>query len=294
MDDELGIVCNPIGIRSETGIVAQFRAQADHVAEACPQRLIAHGDDDVFVARLEDLIGHDGGVAIADAGRTLPGSEILTRHDRRPTELTIEQGLIDELALSRFLARIQAPRECPSADHTPVVMSAMATGQRIGSPFRFTGGGHQTRFALRDEIVAAASGIRAAAAIARDRAEDQAGVVRRAPFLDRVPLFAAIRPCAHCTRRRQPCSSKRRMMCLPVRRGNVDRDAALVAIDCEEIGAFRADEGRPPFASLIADAGPFDFDHVGAEIAQNHRAEWAGERFGEIDDADTVEGMRHK
>ena len=74
--DQLGVVGQPIGVGGEADIIAQFRAEAQHFAESIPQRGRAHGDDDVFVARLEDLIGHDGGVAIAETRRTLTVAKV--------------------------------------------------------------------------------------------------------------------------------------------------------------------------------------------------------------------------
>ena len=43
----------------------------------------------------------------------------------------------------------------------------------------------------------------------------------------------------------------------------VELDAALVAIDGEEVRALAFEERRPPAARLIAVAGPFHFDDVG-------------------------------
>ena len=49
--------------------------------------------------------------------------------------------------------------------------------------------------------------------------------------------------------------------------------------------------GRVGFgADALADR--VDLDHVGAEIAQHHRAERARERGAEVEHADPVEGMR--
>src|SRR3546814_15344605 len=53
-------------------------------------------------------------------------------------------------------------------------------------------------------------------------------------------------------------------------------------------------EGRAEFARVVALAGPFDLDHVGAEVAQDLRAGRAREDAGKIEDADTVERARHR
>ena len=43
----------------------------------------------------------------------------------------------------------------------------------------------------------------------------------------------------------------------------VELDAALVAIDGEEVSALTFEERRPPAARLIAVARPFHFDDIG-------------------------------
>ena len=90
--------------------------------------------------------------------------------------MTVEQGLIDELTLARFFARIQRGED---AQRRPHARGHVGDGDRPAHGFavEIAGGGHEARFALRHEIVAAATGIRPAAAIARDGAENQSGVV---------------------------------------------------------------------------------------------------------------------
>ena len=71
----------------------------------------------------------------------------------------------------------------------------------------------------------------------------------------------------------------------------VQGQAAFVAIDREEVGRLLADERRTPFAGVIAHAGPLDFDHVGAVIAQHRGAEWAGQGAGQVEYLDAVQGF---
>ena len=63
---------------------------------------------------------------------------------------------------------------------------------------------------------------------------------------------------------------------LPLGRGDVHRDRALVAVGAQEVGAqiHRAlDIRRPPLARVVAArGGVLDLEHVGAEIAQHLRA----------------------
>ena len=72
----------------------------------------------------------------------------------------------------------------------------------------------------------------------------------------------------------------------------VERDRALVAINGKVIGRFAVDEGRPPGAGVVALARQLDLDHVGAHVAQHHRAIGAGHDAREIDDANAAQGQR--
>ena len=65
-------------------------------------------------------------------------------------------------------------------------------------------------------------------------------------------------------------------------------DAALIAIHGEEVGVS-LEERRTPTARLIADPGRSTFDHVGAEIAEQHRAIRSRERLRHVDDFDSVQ-----
>ena len=72
---------------------------------------------------------------------------------------------------------------------------------------------------------------------------------------------------------------------LAVGRLQVDGDGTLAAL---ARGVGRVGFGADPLADRV------DLDHVGAEIAQHHRAERAGERGAEVEHADPVEGMRER
>ena len=64
----------------------------------------------------------------------------------------------------------------------------------------------------------------------------------------------------------------------------IDHDAALVAVEVEEGGGHAALERAAEEAGRIA-LGWFDFDHVGAEVTEHHRAKRSRHNLGEIQDA---------
>ena len=77
--------------------------------------------------------------------------------------------------------------------------------------------------------------------------------------------------------------------CLAVGALEVDHDAALVAIELREHRAQLALEGRPHHARRVT-AWRLDLDHVGAEVAENHRAHRTGDDRGEVEHGDPGAG----
>ena len=78
-----------------------------------------------------------------------------------------------------------------------------------------------------------------------------------------------------------------------VRRLEVERHAALVAVEEQVGGGLAIPVGRPG-ARLVAGAGVLHLDDVGAEIAEEGPAPGAGDDAGEIDHADAVESERER
>jgi hypothetical protein len=83
---------------------------------------------------------------------------------------------------------------------------------------------------------------------------------------------------------------------LPLGRGHVDRDRALVAVAGGEVAglvgvvAVRVlDERRAPGARVVAHAGALDLDDVGTQVREDLRAPRAREHAGQIEDLDAVE-----
>ena len=56
------------------------------------------------------------------------------------------------------------------------------------------------------------------------------------------------------------------------------------------LAVLAGDEGRTPFARVVAAVRALDLDHVGAEIGKHLAGPRPGKDAGEFDDADAVEG----
>ena len=52
----------------------------------------------------------------------------------------------------------------------------------------------------------------------------------------------------------------------------VERDAFLVAVDAEEVGALAGDKGRSPGPRLVPAPGLLDLDDARPHVGQQHRA----------------------
>src|SRR3546814_5526033 len=61
----------------------------------------------------------------------------------------------------------------------------------------------------------------------------------------------------------------------------IDRDALLVPVDREEVGALASQAGRVPGAAVVAAVRILDLDHLGAEVGQHHGEIRAGEDAGD-------------
>ena len=70
----------------------------------------------------------------------------------------------------------------------------------------------------------------------------------------------------------------------PARRvPQVQRQAAPVAVDREEVRGVLAVERRPPAPGVVADAGALDLEHVGAEVGEHEAAVRAGQHPREVE-----------
>ena len=74
--------------------------------------------------------------------------------------------------------------------------------------------------------------------------------------------------------------------------GEIECDAALVAIEAEVGRALAANLRMMVMAGIVAPVGVFDLDHFGAEIRQHLRAGRACHDPGEIDNQKTIQGRR--
>ena len=172
----------------------------------------------------------------------------------------------------------------------PVAMSTIGGPVRTGCSVRKAVQRHEAAFGLCDRIEARAQGERPLAAIGGDRAIDQPRIGRRDRRIVEAELLhhAAGKILHHYVGFRDQFArnlQRRRV-------GEVERDAALVAVEAEKGRALAADFRMFIVARIVAAIGIFDLDDLGAEIGQRLRTGGPRNNTGEIDDQQTVEGGR--
>ena len=133
-------------------------------------------------------------------------------------------------------------------------------------------------------------GERSLAAIGRDRAIDQARIGRRDRGIVEPELLhhAAGKILHHYIR----LGDQRARNLERGRIGEVERDAALVAIEAEKCRALAADFGMFVMARIVAAIGIFDLDHLGAEIRQRLGTGGTRNDAREVDHQQAIEGRR--
>ena len=142
-------------------------------------------------------------------------------------------------------SRANSAASTPCAANIPETMSTMATPSRYGRPVGGAGDAHQAAFGLHHRVVAGLVAPRAGLAVARDRAVDDARVGRA--HRRRVEADAVERARDGSSRpRRRPAASSLPTTSRPPGVLKSMRDALLVAVDAQEVGALLAQERRPP------------------------------------------------
>ena len=156
---------------------------------------------------------------------------------------------------------------------------------------------HHAGHGLDDEVVAGAGRVRSVLAEAGDRAIDEARIdLLQAAIVEPVfPEAAELEVLDHHVRGRdQPAHGLGAFG-----RGEVNGDGAFAAIAGMVIGGRQVlavmahDEGRPPFAGVVATIGALDLDDIGAEIGQQLPGPRPGQDAGKFDYADAFQrGLR--
>jgi hypothetical protein len=166
----------------------------------------------------------------------------------------------------------------------PAVMSV------TGAPtLALAGDGHQPRHALRDQVEAAAIGIRPGPPEAGDLAIDEAGIVAAQLLVaESQALHGALAVILDDNVSVDQQPAQRRLGGLLL---EVEDDAALVAVHHHEGGGFAVDVGRQEAAAVVA-LRLFHLHDVGTHVGEHQPANGTGHDMGELDDPHALYGPR--
>ncbi len=149
-------------------------------------------------------------------------------------------------------------------------------------------GRHDAAVSLGHDVAAGALGVRPCLAEARDVGVDQPWVQRGEAGVSDVQPFGDACTVVHqddVESRDDPVDQG-----LPVRVREVDRQAALAAIERLEVLALVWDYGSA--VTAVFAARRFDFHHIGAHIGERNARKWPGDDLRKLEHADARERTR--
>src|SRR5215472_7849501 len=284
---QLAPVRHPLLIDGEAWIRRQ-RVPAERPRELLPEAIVGGGDEDpLAVLAAEVAIRRQGGMR---------GSERLGHGAREQIAL----GVIGEQAQcgleQRAVHALTEPRPLALKDRRADPERAQDAGGEIEErdgrahrrPFRLPRDRHDAAEGLEQRLVAGAVLPRPRAAEGGDRAVDEARVDRREVVVAETEALHRAR--AEVLDEDVGAAGERLHDLRALRGLEIERHAALVAIE-EQIGRRLAVLVGRPRPRLVAGAGVFHLDDVGAEIGKQGSAPGSRDDAGEIDHANAVEGQ---
>jgi len=247
-------------------------AAPDRRAQPREERVVARADRERPVGRRVGRVRRDRRVAVAQPPAHHAGQQVGRALVEQRGERGEHQRDLHALAaaLGVGLAGLQraedGDRRVQPADE---VHDGAADLQR--PPVLLARHAHQPAHGLQQEVVARAVVL----AEGRDRAVDDAGIARRDLLIGQPEAPHRSRPEAleqHVGAQRQPP----RQLAV-ARLGQIQRDRALVAVEPQVVRRAALGPRRTPGAGVVAGARALDLDHLGAQVGERHRGEWAGQ-----------------
>src|SRR6267142_2480706 len=265
--------------------VAHEVTEAEQRAEAREEVVVGGADGEVAVAGAEGLVGRVEPVRGAEAARHLAGEPVLRRFPRGERQAGLEQRGVHALAAAGHAPRAHRAEDADEREEPRAEIRDRHADLHRRAALA-AGGAHDAAHALRDQVIAAARGVRARLPVAGDRAVDQPRVERR----QRLVVHAEARGDAGPVVLDEDVGGRHQLLQDGDALGalEVEYEAALVAVDGQE---GRRDTGRGleiHRAGRLA-PGRLDLDDVGAHVGEEHRAEGARHHLRLIEDAQALQ-----
>ena len=285
--DQIVTTLDSIQVRIEARVRGEVRP-VDRPAESRPELLGEDGDDHVTVACRESLVRHDRRVARADPARHATVRPEVLGDVREQGHLAVQEGQVELRPLAGPLAAEQGAGDRERAEHPAREVSHGKAHPRR-RPAGLARQAHGPAHGLERQVERRPFPVRPVLAEGRDRADDQ-------PWIEPAQDLGRTAEAGHHARTEVLPDDVGHATEIvedlpPLRRLEVHRDALLVPVDREEVGALALgpQEGRPHHAHGIASPRILDLDHLRSEIGEEHRAVRAGQHAREVEDAHAVE-----
>src|SRR5215469_3795516 len=216
------------------------------------------------------LVRNDTRMRIAPTARRNACIQIVAANIGEPGQLRIEQGHIEEITVTSVLASVEGRQYAHRRIHA---RRDIRNGNRKAhrASVGLTGETHHSGLSLREDVVTRLPRLGPGEAVPRNRAINQARMFRTQSLRINAAPFQRLdrRLIAHeHIRASEQAMEDLAALGLIV----IESDRALIPIGRKKVSRLRANEGRPPGAGLVTDAGSLQLNHVGSEIAQQHRA----------------------
>ena len=289
-------VAHAVGVGGEARVGGEF-GRLGEGAEALELPVVADRQDEVAVGAGHDLVGHDVRVLVALALGDLARGQVVEPLVDQPGDLGVEQRQVDLLASAGLVAVMQGGQDRGHGVHAAHDVGD-ADPDLVGLALDRAGQAHDPAQALGQVVVAGARRVGTGLAEAGDRAVDQA----RAVVLEVGVGEAVLGQAADLEVLHQDVAAgdqaARQGLAFGLR--DIKGQGAFVAVRAEVVGGLRGvlarlvlEEGRAPFAGVVAFARPLDLDDVAAQVAEQLGAGRAREDTGQVEDAEAGERCGH-
>ncbi len=261
---------------------APLERQVERLAEPREEPVVRGGEHQLPVTGRERLVGRDQGERRAVTTGRLPGREVAGEVVAHQADGRLEQREVDRVRPAGVKRRDDGERG-PEPRREVDERGADADAGPVG----LAGDGDDAGEGLHERVVAGVLAERPLAAERADRDVDDA----RAALPHRLGAEAEPLGEPRSQALEEDVRARRQAEHRLAAAGGaqVDRDRALPRVGGEEEDALAVGERRAPEPRLVAALGPLDLDDVRSERGEDLGAERAGERRGDVEDADSPE-----
>ena len=282
--DTLGPVLNPVRVVGEPGIIQQVRP-LNSVAQPLPQTIVGATQNELAVGGREALIWHQAGMPRPQPVGLHACADVAGGVVAHGGYLTVQQRRIDALAPA-CVSLVEQGRHYRPVGHHPGEKVHQREAYPQGPPIGLSGQVHQAAVGLDNQVVSGHVGHGSGAPVTGDGAIDNIRVDGGHGVVAQPHAVQGAGPETlhhHVGLGRQPQNDVNPFLLL-----QVEAQAALVAVEGQELGALAVPEGGPR-AGLVPQVGLLDLDDFRAHVPHHHGAERSRQSTGQVNNFDAFQ-----